>query len=89
MCRILWNVGKFHLPTKEVRNGPQFGSFWGQGSHFVLREIKLKHMKLNLTLQSLAGSFRTARFKLLKTKRNLLYIRNQSVPRSKHFPPRL
>ena len=26
-------------------------------------------------------------FNLLKTKRNLLYIRNQSVPRSKHFPP--
>ena len=26
---------------------------------------------------------------LLKTKRNLLYIRNQFVPRSKHFPPRL
>ena len=25
----------------------------------------------------------------LKTKRNLLYIRNESVPRSKHFPPRL
>ena len=28
-------------------------------------------------------------FNLLKTKRNLLYIRNQSVLRSKHFPPRL
>jgi len=26
---------------------------------------------------------------LLKTKRNLLYIKNQSVPRSKHIPPRL
>jgi len=26
---------------------------------------------------------------LLKTKRNLLYIRSQSVPRCKHFPPRL
>jgi len=26
---------------------------------------------------------------LLKTKRNLLYIRNQSVPRCKHSPPRL
>ena len=26
---------------------------------------------------------------LLKTKVNLLYIRNQSVPRSKHFPPQL
>jgi len=26
---------------------------------------------------------------LLKTKPILFYIRNQSVPRSKHFPPRL
>ena len=26
---------------------------------------------------------------LLKTKRNPFYVRNQSVPRSKHFPPRL
>ena len=26
---------------------------------------------------------------LLNTKRNLLYIRNQIVPRSKHFPPQL
>jgi len=28
-------------------------------------------------------------FNLLKNKRNLLYIRNQSVPRCKHFQPRL
>jgi len=28
-------------------------------------------------------------FNLLKTKRLPLYIRNQSVPRCKHFPPRL
>ena len=27
--------------------------------------------------------------KLLKAKRNLLYIRTESVPRNKHFPPRL
>ena len=26
---------------------------------------------------------------LLNTKRNLLYLRNQSVPRSKHSPPQL
>ena len=26
---------------------------------------------------------------LLKAKSDLLYIRNQNVPRSKHFPPRL
>jgi len=30
-----------------------------------------------------------AQINLLKTKRNLLYIRNQSVPRCKHFLPRL
>jgi hypothetical protein len=29
------------------------------------------------------------RLNLIKTKRNLLYIKNQSVPRCKHFPPRL
>ena len=29
------------------------------------------------------------RLNLLKTKRRLLYIKNQSVPRCKHFPPRL
>jgi len=28
-------------------------------------------------------------FNLLKTKRNLLYIRNQSLSRCEHFPPRL
>jgi len=26
---------------------------------------------------------------LLKTKRSLVYIRNPTVPRCKHFPPRL
>jgi hypothetical protein len=35
------------------------------------------------------GTFGTDIFNLLKMKRNLLYIRNQSVPRCKHFPPRL
>jgi len=28
-------------------------------------------------------------FNLLKTKRNLFHIMNQSIPRCKHFPPRL
>jgi hypothetical protein len=31
----------------------------------------------------------SAEINLLKTKCNLLYIRNQPVPRCKHFPPRL
>jgi len=37
------------------------------------------------------GTFRAAvlwSFNPFRTKRNLLYIRNQSVPRCKHFPPR-
>ena len=34
-------------------------------------------------------SIMTLNINLLKTKRDLLYVRKQSVPRSKHFPPRL
>ena len=44
-------------------------------------------------LEQIAVSFQINKkieiINLLKTKRNLLYIRNQFVPRSKHFPPRL
>jgi len=29
------------------------------------------------------------RINLFKTKRNLLYVRNQFIPRCKHFPPQL
>jgi len=36
-----------------------------------------------------SSSVHGAGINLLKTKHNLLYVRNQSVPRSKHFPPRL
>jgi len=31
----------------------------------------------------------TTKFNLLKMKYTLLHMRNQSVPRCKHFPPRL
>jgi hypothetical protein len=33
------------------------------------------------------GQISVLHINLLKTKRNLLYTSNQSVPRSKHFPP--
>jgi hypothetical protein len=39
--------------------------------------------------RSASSDIKTCLFNLLKTKRNLLYIRHQSVPRSKHFPTRL
>jgi len=43
---------------------------------------------LNLTQHNTVQSVEVF-INLLKTKRNLLDIRNQSVPRCKHFPPRL
>jgi len=56
----------------------------------------IKHKNLTFDLEGRNILFKTAlrafgiiKFHLLKTKRNLLYIRNQSVPRCKHFPPRL
>ena len=45
--------------------------------------------KRNTTLEYSVTILVSAGFNLLKTKRNLLYIRDQSVPRCKHFPPRL
>jgi len=41
------------------------------------------------TFQSLAITFRTTRFNPLKTKRRLLYLKTQSIPRCKHFSSRL
>ena len=57
-------------------------------------EVK-ERAELHLYFPSVNFTFYTVRFyhiprlNLLKTKRNLFYIRNQSIPRSKHFPPRL
>ena len=53
----------------------------------IQREIWWGNMKeevLHLNRQIFKRSFN-----LLKTKRNLLYLRNNSVPRSKHLPPLL
>ena len=49
----------------------------------------LKISKWEIPDTNLQGYAAISTFNLLKTKRNLLYIRNQSVPRSKHFPSRL
>ena len=47
------------------------------------------NLTINRTLQSVIINKEHVFINLLKTKRNLVYIRNQSVPRCKHFPPRL
>jgi hypothetical protein len=47
---------------------------------------------LNYELHKVTETVDQNRFRqinLLKTKRNLFYIRNQSVPRCKHFTPQL
>ena len=73
---FLWtNVQSRYLWWTVVRIGKQWGSL-----HSGLFGIKL-HPKDQSPLIGLLN--------LLKKKRNLLYIRNQSVPRCKHFPPRL
>jgi len=46
----------------------------------------MQRLEVSGAIRPMYGSLGVKR---LKTKRNLLYIRNQSVPRCKHFPPRL
>jgi hypothetical protein len=47
------------------------------------------HFSPNLITQIPQLKCHCPSFNVLKTKRNLLYMRNQSVPRCKNFPPRL
>jgi hypothetical protein len=62
-------------------------SRWSFTVHTVCRH---RDLPLDLTRRQFTISIRLdAHFNLSKTITNLLYIRNQFVPRSKHFPPRL
>jgi hypothetical protein len=52
--------------------------------------VKTRLLRINPMQVSFPSQFGVeAALYLLKAKRNLLYIRNQSVPRCKHFPSRL
>jgi hypothetical protein len=66
-------------------NGPQY-----QGSRNF---ISKHHINIVMTIRNLAAfpipHHGRMLINLLKTKRNLLYIRNYFVPHCKHFPPRL
>jgi hypothetical protein len=46
-------------------------------------------LRVSSMLANKTGNVRISNLNILKTKRNLLHIRNQSVPRCKHFPPRM
>ena len=47
------------------------------------------HIIVRVVNESFVRVFIQTSLIFLKTKRNLLDVRNQSVPRCKHFPPRL
>jgi hypothetical protein len=51
-----------------------------------IRSVQAAQQLYRLAFGGFAKSFQ---INILKMKRNLFYIRNQSVPRCKHFPPRL
>lgn len=52
---------------------------------FYINEFTLKNYQKCASIRIIPSYS----FNLLKTKRNLLYMRNKSVPHSKHFPPQL
>ena len=63
---------------------------WGYGAGGESgRNVHYVPSLINPNLEIVCPSNRSSTSKLLNKKRNLLYIRNESVPRSKHFPPRL
>ena len=82
-----------HSIPFPIRNGLKQGDdlsplLFNFALEYAIRRVQVNQndLKLNVTHQLLAYADDV---NLLKTKRNLLYIRNQSVPRSKHFPSQL
>jgi hypothetical protein len=73
-----------NIPTAEP--GIEPGSSW-----LVVRssDHQAKRLIAYLIKQVYTVKHNTSNINLLKTKRNLFYIRSQSVPRCKHFPSRL
>ena len=75
------------------------GLYYKTSSHYInhtlgvdsVDETEVKYFMILCSVKGTAIVGFTFQFwiNILKTKRNLLYIRNQIVPRSKHFPPRL
>ena len=66
------------LLLSETRTGPIIDSF---EKDYFFRKIKGRYNSLQLPF--------TVLINLLKTKRRLLYLKAQSLPRCKHFSSRL
>jgi hypothetical protein len=81
-------------PWKTKRVTPQsVTGLWNEQTCTVVQAVILSSIRSVQTAQQLYqlaafGDFaKSFQINLLKMKHNLLYIRNQSVPRCKHFPP--
>ena len=88
----MWTVNnsyKISLNTFNNKFICIFTSLYEQLINKMLRPSDNKFNKTILTFYLVQKTVYLCSINLLKTKRNLLYIRNQSAPRSKHFPPRL
>jgi len=87
--------GDYEKVLYEIRKPDIFQLHYLLNNLFKIFKITLtismrfkKLWKINyFTVQGLASHWSC--FQILKTEYNLLYIRNQSVPRCKHFPKRL
>ena len=72
-----WRFGEHTTPSRLLENAGIWDNY------------EVKTFKITKETKVYSVSWIQLNINPLKTKRNLLYIRNQSVPRSKHFPPRL
>ena len=85
-------------PSSQTATTPPANAIFGQISYYTQADYRLRHFLFKPTISRRYQTFNILKptghvmlqqFNILNTKRNLLYIRNQSIPRSKHFPPRL
>ena len=87
--------GPILLPLLLRRHYSPMRTYSSSSSSYTTPQSNADLFLLNVLLSvryvflSLFQNFNFAFINLLKTEHNLLYIRNQSVPRCKHFPPRL
>jgi hypothetical protein len=102
LCSVIYRVNRLFLVAVKHNNmfSVQFSLFyWRHVSAFsdhhqtILQKPNLRYMQCNLCCMGSHNTYSNnnvyINITLSKTKLNLLYIRNQSVPRCKHFPPRL
>jgi hypothetical protein len=85
---VQWNVRAVCLKSEVMYEGiERIYRLWWEVSPCTFR-TQLAVTKM-IAVSTAEYERRFSGMNLLKTNRNVLYTRNQSVPRSKHFLPRL